>query len=120
MVSYKIECQVNYIINEKSFLIENYWINDYKNKVLFEQFKKKIITKCIDNKCNKIQLTLNYEENIIMYLTDLGNHEYLVEVNKSINNKEEYVERLYIVPRYTSIDRYWFPLFIPIFFYPYY
>ena len=116
MVNSTIECQINYIKNNKSFLIENISIDDYKNKRIFENFKKKIINRCINNLCDKIQLTLNYEEKIIMYLTNIERNEYLIEVNKYINQKEEHLETLYIIPKYG----YRYNYLIPVFFYPFY
>ncbi len=115
---YKIECQINYLKNEKSLFIENKIIKNYKDKYLFDLFKRKIIDTCIRYKCNKIILTLNYEETIIMYITNIRYHKYMIEVYK----KEEYLETLYYELKYynyNDVDYYWFPMFIPMFFYPF-
>lgn len=122
----KIECQINYINNDKSVLIENQIINDYKNKNEFDKFKKKIINTCISNLCDKILLTLNYEENIVMYITCIGNNEYITEVHKiSSDNNNEYLETFYMISNnkynyYQDNNLYWFPLLVPMFFFPFF
>ncbi|VVU94632.1 hypothetical protein CPAV1605_357 [seawater metagenome] len=122
-MSENIICNIKYLRNNITCGETNVVLKDYKNNLIFEDFKKSIIRTAIEKGNNKIKLTINSEETIVFYVSSL-NQFYLIEVFNIIDHKKHFIETLkfhksrIILPYRYYNDLYWLPLLtLPMFFF---
>lgn len=114
-----IECHVKYSEQDVIRHRQNINLKNYDNLAIFTIFKEKIIKKAINMNCDKVDLCLNNEENIVFMISYLS-FNYLIEVYQ-IDQKnhllflESYsIKKSRILNRYNEALYYLPPMALPL------